>query len=197
MLPRTLSVADGSPSVAGDVTHFVMLDYKLGSHVTSSPFYVTKLGGLSIIIGLPWLRFHRAIVDLEQDQIIFNSSFCYQNCMPSKIIILCRVIRKAATVNKLDINLISALAYNLLARQKGSEIFALTISAFDDAIAKYDRYMELMLQGDSPELKAAVRAKLNGGVDNDLTDLRQFGDLFPRSKPKSFPLTARTTTRFP
>ena len=64
--------------------------------------------------------------------------------MPSKIIILYRVIRKAATINKFNINLISALAYNFLARQKNSEIFIFIISAFNNIIAKYDRYIKLI-----------------------------------------------------
>ena len=65
MLSYTLNIADSSPSVTGDVTYFIIFNYKLGSHVTSSSFYVIKLGDLSIIIGLLWLRFYRAIIDLE------------------------------------------------------------------------------------------------------------------------------------
>ena len=64
--------------------------------------------------------------------------------MFSKIIILYRVIRKAAIINKFNINLILALIYNFLARQKNSEIFAFTISAFNNAIAKYNRYIKLI-----------------------------------------------------
>ena len=64
--------------------------------------------------------------------------------MPSKIIILYRIIRKTAIVNKFNINLISASAYNFLARQKNSETFIFIISAFNNIIAKYDRYIELI-----------------------------------------------------
>ena len=65
--------------------------------------------------------------------------------MLSKTIILYKMIRKAVIINKLDINLISALVYNFLTRQKNSEIFAFIILAFNNAIAKYNRYIELML----------------------------------------------------
>ena len=42
-----------------------MLDYKLDSYITSSLFYVIKLRDLLIIIGFSWLRFYRAIINLE------------------------------------------------------------------------------------------------------------------------------------
>ena len=60
-----LNIANGSPSVAGDVVYFIIFNYKLNSHVISSLFYIIKLGGLLIIIGFPWLRFYRVIIDLE------------------------------------------------------------------------------------------------------------------------------------
>ena len=64
--------------------------------------------------------------------------------MPFKIIILYRIIRKAVIVNKFNINLISALIYNFLTRQKNSETFIFIISVFNNIIAKYDRYIKLI-----------------------------------------------------
>ena len=61
-----LNITDGSPSVIRDVIYFIIFDYKLGSHITNSFFYIIKLGGLLIIIGFLWLRFYKIIIDFEQ-----------------------------------------------------------------------------------------------------------------------------------
>lgn len=89
-IPRVLRVFDGRDAVSGNVTHIVRLDLALGDHVSrQTPLYVTQLPEFPIVIGLPWLRAHKAIIDLSTDSITFNSTYCLKNCMTHSVTVSC------------------------------------------------------------------------------------------------------------
>ena len=63
--PSSARAKHDSTSTIGDIIYFIIFNYKLGSHVISSFFYIIKLGDFLIIIGLPWLRFYRIIINFK------------------------------------------------------------------------------------------------------------------------------------
>jgi len=134
-VPRALTVFDGRETASGLVTHVAYLDLGIGGHTSrQTPLFVTRLAQHPVIIGLPWLRYHKADVRLSNDTIVFDSPFCHRHCMTTTIVVKCRpqVIRSGKI---LDIATIGAAPMMVLSRKKNHTIFTVTMRDIDKALA--------------------------------------------------------------
>ena len=57
--PRNLEGFDGKPTDTGPITSYALADFQVpGGPMESTPFFVTRLPQVPIIIGLSWMRHH-------------------------------------------------------------------------------------------------------------------------------------------
>ena len=69
---------DGTQNQAGDITHFVSVIIKIGSHAQKLWCAVTCLGKTLLILGHTWLRKHNLDIDWSSGKITLNK--CPQEC---------------------------------------------------------------------------------------------------------------------
>jgi len=74
-----------------NITHLARVDLVLGDHRSTTHFLVTPLrSNTRIILGMPWLCRHEAIIQASKDRsitITFSSSRCLQNCCTDPVTI--------------------------------------------------------------------------------------------------------------
>lgn len=85
--PRTLNVIDGRPVASGAITHITKLPLQIREHHEMVPLFVTKLGRYPIVLGIPWLRRHDVTLRFANNQVIFDSAFCLQNCLREPVLV--------------------------------------------------------------------------------------------------------------
>jgi hypothetical protein len=56
--PQDIRAFDGLPLASGAIIHVVQGCLSMGKHSETTFFFVTKLSGPPIILGIPWLRKH-------------------------------------------------------------------------------------------------------------------------------------------
>ena len=78
--PRCLEVIDGRPIESGLITHMTKLKMTIAGHQERIPLFVTKLHYYSIVLGLPWLRFHDVNIRFSKNTVTFDSDYCLQHC---------------------------------------------------------------------------------------------------------------------
>ena len=73
-LPTPMRVfnTDGSHNSDGVITHEAELIFTIQGHTTKDWFYVTELGGKSMIVGMTWLRDHNPLIDWKTGQLEFK-----------------------------------------------------------------------------------------------------------------------------
>ena len=67
--PIDLFNIDGSPNLAGRITHFARLKLSLDGYDEWTDFLATNLGGEAAILGLPWLRKVNPHINWQQGHI--------------------------------------------------------------------------------------------------------------------------------
>ena len=80
--PKRLFVANGSPSLAGDITHATDLTIEINGHTETMTFYLTNLGRYEALLGKPWLYVHDPQINWREDSLLFNSLYCRKHCIP-------------------------------------------------------------------------------------------------------------------
>jgi hypothetical protein len=75
ILPRN---ADGTLNLKGEITHYVDLMLKIGSHQEVQRFLVTGLGKARLFLGYDWLLKHNPSVDWRRHKITFTG--CPEEC---------------------------------------------------------------------------------------------------------------------
>ena len=84
-LPKPIQVLniDGSPNLAGAITHVVDLVVRYRSHSERTLFAVTSLGKSSIVLGMPWFKTHNPVIDYVTGEVQLTqcSSSC-RTCAP-------------------------------------------------------------------------------------------------------------------
>ena len=79
-LPRAVPVynVDGTPNLAGPITHQVSLFITIKGHREKATFEVCNLGKAFLILGLPWLRKHNPEIDWSNGEVKFTR--CPREC---------------------------------------------------------------------------------------------------------------------
>src|SRR5207245_400087 len=82
---------DGTPNCAGEVTHKVKVNMKVGRHVKELWMFATNLGKVPIILGHTWLQKHNPDIDWITGRVVLN-------CCPKE----CSTSQKTALAKKLE-----------------------------------------------------------------------------------------------
>ena len=82
--PLQITMADGSDSVGGSITHQVSSELVIGPHREMLTLDVTKIHSYPIILGIPWLKLHDPWIQWSTHRLTFNSPYCLQSCCISE-----------------------------------------------------------------------------------------------------------------
>ena len=82
---RDVQMFDGSPPISGMITHVVRGQLSLDQHTETTFFFVTKLSGYEVILGIPWLRKHNPTIDWPLNQLTFSSGHCRTHCLRHRL----------------------------------------------------------------------------------------------------------------
>ena len=64
---------DGTDNKQGTICFYTDLDIKIGDRTFQERFYITRLGNLKVILGLPWLRKHNPEIDWEKGTVTWRN----------------------------------------------------------------------------------------------------------------------------
>ena len=64
--------ADGSPNLAGPITHYTLADIEIGNHHSDEKILITQLGPEQLILGLSWLDKHNPLIDWKERTVTIN-----------------------------------------------------------------------------------------------------------------------------
>ena len=126
---RNLDCFDGNPVVSGPVTYYVNKRASLpNGKMKNTCFFVTTLPNYPIVLGLPYLKAHRAVLDLEMMTLRYYPSVIAKG--PAMI----PIGSKAHPWNQLDLRLASALSFKRITRQKGHILGAILLDNIEKAL---------------------------------------------------------------
>lgn len=141
--PRQLFLADGK--LAAHITHTTTLKLKILDHEESLTLFLTNLGRYDLILGRKWLKKHNPFIDWSNDSVSLNSNYCEKYCLPTPISQEIAPSSKSYILN-LEPNLeeatkgrprkIGAAAFQTLSKQKGVQIFSLSLYELDQRLTE-------------------------------------------------------------
>ena len=148
--PFGLRVADGRDSDGGMIRYVVQARMRIGDHTEKASFFVTKLEGHPIILGIPWLRKHNPLPDWTRNTLLFNSSYCHTNCNTPSEPVLTRGVfaipgharseaAKTPKTNLPDAHPVSMRAFAAYARRKDYHVFSATLDDIQRALDLSDK----------------------------------------------------------
>ena len=83
---------DGTPNHAGEVTHKVKVNMKVGRHVKELWMFATNLGKTPVILGHTWLQKHNPDIDWITGKVVLNC--CPKECSTSQNMALAEKLEK-------------------------------------------------------------------------------------------------------
>ena len=146
MLPEsyTLQGFDGQPAKAGPITHFTRIRFLVpGGEPEDTSFLITNLPQFPVVLGLPWLRSHRAVIDFDHNRLTFAPETISQppevtvSSAPSNSVPAVSVSASpmSLSVKPLEICAIGSAPFIRLARRKNHALFTVTIRDIEKALA--------------------------------------------------------------
>lgn len=132
--PECLTVVDGRPSVAGDITHEVTIKVLIDQHSENLTCRVTRLGDHKLILGKSWLRLHNPVIDWQRNTVLFGSGFCQAHCLPLRQTPAPSFSVPSQNNNRFSISMVSATCFLATARQKSTELFAVSVRDIQKAL---------------------------------------------------------------
>ena len=72
-----MDVIDGRPIASGDVTHMVKIFVKMKHHGEELPAFLTTLGHITLVLGIPWMRDHDVKLDFADNYLEFTADKCH------------------------------------------------------------------------------------------------------------------------
>jgi hypothetical protein len=139
--PQVLRVFDGRETVSGAVTHTARVSLNIYGHHEELEAYVTQLNGRHpLILGLPWLRLHLPSTDWHS--LTFESEYCVRNCLKDALSPVRAPAIEDPPIKRLspdleptlNIAMIGAAPFNLLAKRAGHEVFAVNLQDINKAL---------------------------------------------------------------
>lgn len=156
---------DGRESISGAVDQQAEFLLDLSGHQEKVRAYVTRLGRQPIVLGLPWLRRH--CPDPGQwHSLTFSSEYCKASCLvraqgqipvPTAPCLLpttkdpVSLAPTAAPRPRLDICVIGAAPFSMLARKPGHELFTVTLEDIDRVLAPRPDLSDAEIKAQMPE----------------------------------------------
>jgi hypothetical protein len=136
-----LSGFDGKRKLESRVTHVAPLKMNYQGHQESISLYVTNLGKHDIILGLPWMKEHRVVLDYETCTLKCTALKCKDHYLRSDAVAEEQIKDPSSeelrnkTQTSLDICRIGTAPFYSLARKPHHEIFAVSMEDIDAALA--------------------------------------------------------------
>jgi len=136
----TLQGFDGQPVVFGSITHYALVKLRVPSEeLEETLFYVTQLPQFSVVLGLPWLKSHKAIIDLRHNQLTFepqvNSEPVLETLSSTSISAVSVPVSSTSSPPKhLEVYAIDSASFLRLARKKNHDLFAIFMRDIDKAL---------------------------------------------------------------
>ena len=146
----------------------MLLDIITRDHVSvKTPCYVTQLNTDPLVLGLPWLREHKVVIDCANDCLVFNAPSCFQQCMSKKTVVPCipkEEVKRSESL--MDIRMIGPAPLAHLARRPGHQVFVASMKDIEKALA--------------PKEEIDVMSKLP-------SEYHEFASLFSREEADKLP----------
>ena len=152
--PIELTTFDGSPAGDGPITHYVSENFQAGSggHRLTN-FYVTRLPTWPIVLGTPWLRANRALLDFDKLQLLIPASLTDANAPEGVFESSPLVLEETSgslspesppgpspkAPRHVDISMIGASPFARLCRKKGHVIGAITLQDIQKALSTKEK----------------------------------------------------------
>jgi len=136
----TLQKFDDQPVVFDPITHYALAKLRVSSgELEETPFYVTQLSQFSVVLGLPWLKSHKAIIDLRHNQLTFepqaNSELVPETLSSTSIPAVSVPAPPTSSPPKhLEVYAIDSAPFLRLARKKNHDLFAIFMRDIDKAL---------------------------------------------------------------
>uniref|UniRef100_A0A9Q8PBW2 Uncharacterized protein n=1 Tax=Passalora fulva TaxID=5499 RepID=A0A9Q8PBW2_PASFU len=142
--PRTLELFDGTETTTGKITHVVHTSITLGGKRMSITSFLTSLPHQKFILGLPWFRRHRPIIDWTSLTVSFPPEVPPAP-PPSP------PPQRGPEYTK--IFQVNAAAFTTAAKQPKAQVFAASLRDIDIALEKLDK--KQYLSNGQPTLAAS------------------------------------------
>jgi len=131
---------DDQPAVSDSITHYALVKLRVPSgELEEILFYVTQLPQFPVVLGLPWLKSHKAIIDLRHNQLIFepqaNPEFVPETLSSISIsTVSVSVPSTSSSPKHLKIYAIDSASFLRLARKKNHDLFVISMRNIDKAL---------------------------------------------------------------
>jgi hypothetical protein len=141
--PKNIEGFNGA--AAPIVTHAIYPRLQIRDHVESlCPLFITTLGKHSIILGKAWMKQHGVMLDMVNDQVIFTKGHCQHTTPTNTQETACpqvdskiqELVSEPLRTNPCSIAMIGAAPFNMLRKQKGAEVFAVSFKDILEEQAK-------------------------------------------------------------
>ncbi len=136
----TLQRFDNQSVVFNSITHYALVKLQVSSkELEETLFYVTQLSQFPVVLDLPWLKSHKAIIDLRHNQLIFESQVNSELILEtlSSILILTvsvSIFSTSSLLKHLKIYAINSASFLRLARKKNHDLFVIFMRNIDKAL---------------------------------------------------------------
>jgi len=136
----TLQGFDDQSVVSDSITHYALVKLRVPSgELEETFFYVTQLPQFPVVLGLPWLKSHKAIIDLRHNQLTFESQANPESVPEtlSSISISAVSVPAPSTSSPpkhLKVYAIDSASFLRLARKKNHDLFAIFMRNIDKAL---------------------------------------------------------------
>jgi len=136
----TLQGFDDQPAVSDPITHYALVKLRVPSEeLEETLFYVTQLPQFPVVLGLPWLKSHKAIIDLRHNQLTFepqaNPEPVPETLSSTSIPAVSVPAPPTSSPPKhLEVYAIGSAPFLRLARKKNHDLFAISMRDIDKAL---------------------------------------------------------------
>jgi len=136
----TLQRFDDQSVVFDSITHYALAKLRVPSgELEETLFYVTQLPQFPVVLGLPWLKSHKAIIDLRHNQLTFepqaNPEPVPETLSSTSIPTVSVSASSTSSPPKhLEVYAIDSASFLRLARKKNHDLFAIFMRDIDKAL---------------------------------------------------------------
>ena len=128
---------------SGPITHFCRVRFNVpGDEPEDISFLIISLPQFSVVLGLPWLRSHRAIIDLNRNRLVFAPEVICSSLeiqassilSPSVSTVTVSVSLMSSSVKPLEVYAINSASFVRLTRKKNHILFTVILRDIKKAL---------------------------------------------------------------
>jgi hypothetical protein len=80
-LVKLINLKLANSNLVDQIKYAIKVKFKIGDHTDELWYYITKLGGFDLILGMPWLEKHDPSSRYGKRTITFESDYCLSKCL--------------------------------------------------------------------------------------------------------------------